>query len=178
MTTHTNQRQPSVREEVTHWFFDDYLPTWIGVGAGTIARGPEFILDYWAAPLHYGDGTHAEWFADAAAVIDLLEQTQTRLKQNGYTHTDVPDHQVRVYSDTGAAIEVIWSRCSADGEIERLAAHFEIALGPQGWRIVGIQTRPTTASSVASAWPDVAPSDTPDTTTDRQNDSVSETRTS
>jgi hypothetical protein len=160
MNTNTTQPRPSVRDEVTDWFFNDYLPTWVGVGAGTIARGPEFILDYWAAPLHYNDGTRAHWLLDGAAVIDLLEQTQKRLKQRGYTHTDVPDQQVSIYSDTGAAIEAIWSRCRADDEIERLAVHFEIARRPEGWRIVGIQTTPTTASCLASAWPQDPPSDT------------------
>jgi hypothetical protein len=33
----------SVHEEVPHWFFDHYLPTWVGVCAGTIARGPEAV---------------------------------------------------------------------------------------------------------------------------------------
>src|ERR1700738_2583557 len=47
--------ESSVRDEVAHWFFDDYLTTWIGVGAGTIQRGPEFILDYWSAPLNWSD---------------------------------------------------------------------------------------------------------------------------
>ena len=64
-----NDQQSSVRDEVTYWFFDDYLPTWIGVGAGTIARGPEFILDYWAAPLHWSDEQGSRWFLDAPAVV-------------------------------------------------------------------------------------------------------------
>jgi hypothetical protein len=37
----------SVYDDVTGWFFDDYLPHWVGVGSGTIAQGPQFILDYW-----------------------------------------------------------------------------------------------------------------------------------
>jgi hypothetical protein len=143
----------SVGKQVSDWFFNDYLTTWVGVGAGTIARGPEFILDYWAVPLHYTNGARAQWLLDAPAVIEFLRSTQEILKQHGYTHTDVPDRQVRVYSETGAAIEVIWSRCAADHEIERLAVHFEIARGPKGWRVVGIQATPTTASSLTHAWP-------------------------
>ena len=61
----TTQLHSSVRDEVTQWFFDDYLPTWIGVGAGTIARGPEFILDYWSAPLHWSDDQGGRWIPDA-----------------------------------------------------------------------------------------------------------------
>ena len=56
----------SIRDEVTRWFFDDYLPTWIGVGAGTIERGPEFILDYWAAPLHWSDDQGSQWLPGRA----------------------------------------------------------------------------------------------------------------
>lgn len=53
-----------VRDEVTHWFFDDYLPTWMGVGSGAIACGPEFILDYWDVPLHVSTPTSREWLLD------------------------------------------------------------------------------------------------------------------
>ena len=63
----------SVHDEVARWFFDDYLSIWIGVGAGTIKRGPEFILDYWAAPLHWAT-TRARWFLDAPAVVALLQR--------------------------------------------------------------------------------------------------------
>jgi hypothetical protein len=153
MNTGVNQPQLSVHDDVTHWFFNDYLPTWVGVVAGTIARGPEFILDYWAAPLHYSNGSHAAWLPDGPAVVEFLQHMLAHLKERGYTHTYVPDHRIHVYSDTGAAIEVIWSRCAAGHEIERLAAHFEIARGDQGWRIIGIQTTPTTASSLTHAWP-------------------------
>ena len=53
MSADIAQSQSSIHDEVTHWFFDEYLRTWIGVGAGTIARGPEYILDYWSAPLYW-----------------------------------------------------------------------------------------------------------------------------
>src|ERR1700756_1321840 len=142
-----------VRDQVGHRVFDDYLPTWVGVGAGTIARGPEFILDYWAAPLHWSDGQGARWVPDEAAVVELLQQLQTRLQGEDYAYTSLPDQKVKVYHDNGAAIEVIWSRRRSDGtEIERLAAHFEMARGPEGWRIVGIQAVPTTSDSLKNAW--------------------------
>jgi glyoxylase-like metal-dependent hydrolase (beta-lactamase superfamily II) len=146
--------ESSVRDEVAHWFLDDYLPTWVGVAAGTIARGPEFILDYWAAPLHWSDDQGSRWIIDAPAVVALLHEMQNRLHDEDYAYTALPDQQVTVYHDNGAAIEVIWSRRRGNGtEIERLAAHFEIARGSEGWRIVGIQAMPTTSDSLKNAWP-------------------------
>jgi hypothetical protein len=148
------QLPSSVQDEVTSWFFDDYLPTWVGVAAGTIARGPEFILDYWGAPLHYSTDQGGQWLPDASAVVQFLEQTQSRLRAQGYAYTDVPDHKVSLYHDAGAAIEVIWSRCRVDStEIERIAAHFELTRSPAGWRVVGIQMVPTGADKLSAAWP-------------------------
>src|SRR5246127_1604873 len=51
----------SVHDEVAHWFLDDYLPTFVGVGAGTILSGPEFILDHWAVPLNWSDDHGTRW---------------------------------------------------------------------------------------------------------------------
>jgi hypothetical protein len=155
MSNKETQLPTSVHDEVTSWFFDDYLPTWVGVAAGTIARGPEFILDYWAAPLHYNTDEGNQWLHDASAVVEFLKQTQSRLRADGYAYTDVPDQKVSFYHDNGAAIEVIWSRCRADGsEIERLAAHFELSRSQAGWRIVGIQALSTTADTLSAAWPE------------------------
>jgi len=144
----------TVRDELTHWFFDDYLATWIGVGAGTIARGPEFILDYWGVPLYWSDDEGAQWLLDAPAVVAQLDALQTRLRADGYAHTGVPDYSVTVYHDNGGAIEVIWSRRRADDtEIERVAAHFEVARGPKGWRILGVQAIPTVSDLLTTVWP-------------------------
>jgi glyoxylase-like metal-dependent hydrolase (beta-lactamase superfamily II) len=145
----------SVQDEVSRWFLDDYLPTWVGVGAGTIARGPEFILDYWAVPLHWSDDQGARWIPDEQAVLGLLQQMQNRLQGDDYAYTALPDRNVTVYHHNGAAIEVIWSRRRSDGtEIERLAAHFEVARGQAGWRVIGIQATPTTSDSLETAWPE------------------------
>ena len=79
---------------------------------------------------------------------------QARLRGDGYAYTAVPDQKVTVYHDNGAAIEVIWSRRRADGtEIERLAAHFEVARGQAGWRVISIQATPTTSDSLNTVWP-------------------------
>ena len=156
MSGHITQVDSSTCDEVTQWFFDDYLRTWIGVGAGTIARGPEFILDYWSAPLYWSDEEGSRWFTDAPAVVAQLHELQTRLRAEGYADTVVPDHRVTVYHRNGAAVEVIWSRLRADGsEIERVAVHFEVARGPQGWRILGVQATPTASDSLNTAWPQV-----------------------
>jgi glyoxylase-like metal-dependent hydrolase (beta-lactamase superfamily II) len=144
----------TVDDEVAHWFFDDYLATWIGVGAGTIARGPDFILDYWSVPLNWSDDEGSRWFLDGPAVVALLDALQTRLRAEGYGDTTVPDFRVKAYHNNGAAIEVIWSRRRTDGsEIERLAVHFEIARGPEGWRIISIQAKPTASDSLNTVWP-------------------------
>jgi len=148
------QLHSSVRDEVTDWFFDDYLRTWIGVGAGSIARGPDFILDYWSAPLYWSDEQGSRWFLDGPAVVAQLDELQTRLRAEGYANTAVPDFHVTAYHRNGAAIEVIWSRLRNDGtEIERVAAHFEVARGPEGWRILGVQATPIASDSLNTIWP-------------------------
>jgi hypothetical protein len=142
-----------IHDEVTRWFFEDYLHTWIGVGTGAIALGPEFILDYWSVPMHYSADQTSQWLLDAPAVVRFSEQTHIRLRGQGFTTTTVPDHEVTVYNGSGAAIEAILSRCRADGsEVERQAAHFELARGSAGWRMVGIQSTRTAADSLNTAW--------------------------
>jgi hypothetical protein len=147
-------RVPSpIHDEVTRWFFEDYLHTWIGVGTGTIALGPEFILDYWSVPLHYSADQTNQWLLNAAAVVRFSEQTHIRLRGQGFAATVVPDHEVTVYHNRGAAIEVISSRCRADGsEIERQATHFELARESARWRMICIQSTQTAADSLNTAW--------------------------
>jgi len=143
----------TVTAEVAEWFFDDYLPTWVGVGSGAIDTGPDFILDYWGVPLYYYHPDGGQWALDGDAVAGLLDTTHTRLKANGFTHTVVVDRSVRAYHRNGAAIEVIWSRRRADdSEIERLAVHFEVIRTQNGWRVAGIQRRPTHADTLTDAW--------------------------
>jgi glyoxylase-like metal-dependent hydrolase (beta-lactamase superfamily II) len=130
----------SVTDEVTHWFFDDYLPTWVAAAAGTAVTEPEFILNYWSVPLSWTTDESARWMREEAAVVALIDELHDRLRAVGYTHTVVPERKVTVYNANGAAIDVIWSRRRADEtEIERVAVHFELLRGPLGWRIVGIQ---------------------------------------
>ena len=143
----------AVTADVTQWFFDDYLPTWVGVGNETIYRGPDFILDYWGVPLYDFHPDGGQWALDGDGVTKLLDATHNRLRASGYAHTEVVDRAVRAYHRNGAAIEVIWSRRRADDtEIERLAVHFEVIRTQEGWRIAGIQRRPTHADRLTDAW--------------------------
>jgi hypothetical protein len=143
----------TVTAEVAEWFFDDYLPTWVGVGNGDINTGPGFILNYWGVPLYDYHPDGGQWALDGAGVTGFLNKTHSRLKANGYAYTEVVDRAVRAYHRNGAAIEVIWSRRRADGsEIERLAVHFEVIRTKNGWRIAGIQRRPTHADLLSDAW--------------------------
>jgi hypothetical protein len=142
-----------VTAEVTEWFFDDYLPTWVSVGNEADDKGPEFILNYWGVPLYKYHPDGGQWALDAESVTALLNSTHTRLRANRYAYTNVVDRAVRVYHRNGAAIEVIWSRRRADDtEIERLAVHFEVIRTESGWRVAGIQLRPTDADALSRAW--------------------------
>jgi glyoxylase-like metal-dependent hydrolase (beta-lactamase superfamily II) len=144
----------SIRDEVERWFFDDYLQTWIAVGAGTIARDSDFILDYWSAPMHWSDDQVSRWILDPPDVVAVLQQLHSRLRAEGYADTTVPDHRVTAYHNNGAAVEVIWSRRRSDGtEIERVAAHFEVAREPAGWRIISVQAVPTISDTLNAVWP-------------------------
>jgi len=147
-----NETEP-VTAEVTEWFFEDYLPTWVGVGSRAIDTGPGFILDYWGVPLYYYDPDGGQWALDGDSVTGLLNTTHARLQANGYAYTKVIDRAVHAYHRNGAAIEVIWSRRRADStEIERLAVHFEVIRTQNGWRVAGIQRRPTHADRLTDAW--------------------------
>ena len=87
-------------------------------------------------------------------MVAQLDELQTRLRAEGYGNTVVPDYRVTAYHRNGAAVEVIWSRLRNDGtEIERVAAHFEVARGPEGWRILGVQATPIASDSLNTTWP-------------------------
>jgi hypothetical protein len=75
-----------VRDELTHWFFDDYLATWVGVGSGAIARGSEFILDHWGVPLHHCTPDGGEWLLDGASVVGMLARIHSRLRAGLRVH--------------------------------------------------------------------------------------------
>ncbi|MHA5053935.1 DUF6841 family protein [Streptomyces sp. SD15] len=144
----------ATRAEVTHWFFEDYLPRWVAVAAGTSDEGHEFVLDFWGTPLHVTALDQSFWCLDDASVLAFLEMNYAPLREAGYSHTAVPDRRVSVYNTVGATIEVIWSRRRADeSEIERWAVHFSVAKSDKGWRVVGIHTVATDKDRLADVWP-------------------------
>ena len=87
-------------------------------------------------------------------MLGFLAVHQKPLKIAGFTHTDVPDSRVTAYSSRAAGIDVIMSRCDANGtEIERLAVHFEVLRDDSHtWRIIAISSHPTDAERLADAW--------------------------
>ena len=149
----SNNETETTAAEVTEWFFQDYVPTSVGVFNGTIDKGPDYILNYWGVPLYDYQPDGGSWMLDGDGVTGMLDTMQTALKADGFTHTEVIDRAVRAYHRNGAAIEVIWSRRRADDtEIERLAVHFEVIRTPNGWRFAGIQHRFTHADTLSDAW--------------------------
>ncbi len=139
--------------EVTRWFFGDYLSRWVSVVNGTRREGPEFILDYWGCPMHFGSPGVSRWLAEPRDVTGLLAQTQARVREARFTHTAVLDSRVTVFHPGGAVIEVIWSRRAAGTEIERWAVHFQTIRNSDGWRVIGIQEIGTSAQSLDDVWP-------------------------
>lgn len=151
MNATTKEVIPATRAEVAAWFFEDYLPRWVAAAQG--AEGPEFIHGYWGTPLHVTGLEQSFWCLDDASVLAFLDFNYAPLRESGYSHTVVPDRRIFVYSPVGAAIEVIWSRRSAeDVEIQRWATHFEVAKSDQGWRVIGIQATATDKDSLDEIW--------------------------
>lgn len=152
MTITTEDPIAATRAEVSAWFFEDYLPRWVAAAQG--AEPPEFIHQYWGTPMHVTGLQQSFWCLDDQSVLAFLEFNYAPLRESGYSHTVVPDRRVFVYSSVGAAIEVIWSRRSADDvEIQRWATHFEVAKSDQGWRVVGVQAAGTDRDNLDDVWP-------------------------
>ena len=75
---------------------------WISVGAGTIKRGPHFILEYWDTPLHAGSTAQGHSGSCTPAVVELLRDLQSPLHGDDWNaYTSVPDQRVSVYHDNG-----------------------------------------------------------------------------
>jgi len=141
-------------KEVSAWFFEDYLPTWVGAGAKKGQAMQDFILRYWGVPLYTDALGQNAWAMTPQGVVDFLNLNQDPLKAQGYNHTAVPDQKVTAYSENGASIDVIWSRRRADeSEIQRLAVHFGIArIATLGWRVITIQGVLTSESRLDAIW--------------------------
>ncbi|WP_133169370.1 hypothetical protein [Rhodococcus opacus] len=158
MSIVTDEGTAATLDEVTAWFFEDYLPRWVAAARGV--EGPEFIHQYWGTPMHVTGQGMSFWCLDDASVLGFLEMNYAPLREGGYSHTVVPDRRVSVYSPVGAAIEVIWSRRSAgEVEIQRWATHFEVAKSDAGWRVIGVQATATDKDHLDEVWPRVTTGD-------------------
>lgn len=139
--------------EIYSWFFEDYLPRWISAGAQTSSDDSSFIADYWGHPLHISTDGFCGCMVEQSQVVDFLHAMHERLRAAGYAHTNVPDKRIIPLSVRGGAIEVIWSRCRADGsEIERIAVHFQVVKKEGKWKVLSFQSTHTNANRLADVW--------------------------
>lgn len=156
MTLTSSIDRSAVEEEVTHWFFEEYLTTWVNAGSGVGEDDSSFISRYWGHPLHVCSDGVQEHKLDKEDVVAFLDAMHKRLKSSGYKSTKVLDRRVKVYNPRGAGIEVIWSRRREDAsEIERIAVHFEVSKLQGTWRVASIQSTHTSAQTLDGAWREV-----------------------
>ncbi|MGL6236371.1 MAG: DUF6841 family protein [Segniliparus sp.] len=144
----------NVAEEVSQWFFEEYFQTYVGSLNGSLAVGPEFLLDYWNVPVRLSAPGFAAWLrADEAVVGFHRDFDRVQAQSQGFADTAVLDSAVVGYHADAAGVELVFSRRRADGsEIGRFAAHYEVGRDARGWRIFSVQTAPTAAESLAEAW--------------------------
>lgn len=147
-------QQQIIKDELSKWFFDVYFNHWVEVASGVRKEGPDFILKYWGTPMYACAPPRLRaWLTTDADVVKFLEMNHIPLKEQGYTHTVIPDRKIIVYNEHGGAIEVIWSRRRADdSEIERAAVHFEVARLDREWKVVGVQVKLTREDTLDKAW--------------------------
>ncbi len=142
---------PTLRDEIGHWFFSQYFVDFIAIGAGKIDL--DRILTYWGAPIHMSGPTYAKWITSPEDVVRFLKDMQGVLKQAGYSHTEVVDKKITIYSENASRIETIMSRCRADGtEMDRAAIAFEVRRTGAGWIIISTAARPTGLSKLHDVW--------------------------
>jgi len=150
-SSNSQDSRTAVRE-MNDWFFNIYLPTWVGLGASKTV-GSEVILEYWGIPLHAASVNMTKCLMTGDEVIGLLHANQDPLQVQNYTHTEVLDRKVLGYNHNAGSIDVIWSRRRADeSEIERRAVHFEIHRTGSGWRVVAVASLLTDRESFDEIW--------------------------
>lgn len=147
----TTTKPRTAAQEIAHWFFGVYLPTWVNLGAK--GGDEDVILEFWGFPLHAASVNMTRCLMTGGDVIGLLRANQVPLQASNYTHTRVLDRRVVGFNENAGAIDVIWSRRRADeSEIERRAVHFEIHRTSAGWRVVAIASTLTDQTSLAEIW--------------------------
>jgi hypothetical protein len=121
--------------------------------AGTIERRPDFILDYWDAPLHWSDGSGTQWFLDAPAVVNCYVICKAGCTATATRTPRCPTRRCQSVRQRRCDRGDLITSSRRRHRIERLAAHFEVARGQAGWRIISIQAAPTSSDSLNSVWP-------------------------
>ena len=150
-SAHSTEDRQALGKKLFEWFFKDYVPNWAAMGR---REQPEKnILGYWGVPMYKSYAGTNECLLTADTVVGFLASMHGPLKNGGYDHTTIVDPRVTVYTSVAGGVDVIWSRCRKDEtEIERIAAHFEVRLGKEGWRVVSATGTPTTAKTIDASW--------------------------
>jgi hypothetical protein len=137
--------------QVEEWFFGQYLPQWVHLGADQ--ADPRGVLEYWGVPMHAASVRMVRWLRTDDDVLGLLEANQAPLREQGYAKTAVLDRRITVYNAAATAIDVIWSRRRADdSEIERLAVHFEVRRTDGPWRVIALASTHTEEEELSDVW--------------------------
>ncbi|MGW4846876.1 DUF6841 family protein [Nocardia brasiliensis] len=144
-------------QEVGRWFFDDYVPLWNAL-ARDATGDPAALLQYWSPPLHFTveDPDHRravnDWATTDEDILGVLREQHRPLRAAGYVDTTVLDRRIFAYTPNAAGIDAIWSRRSADAEIERLLVHFEVRRDQEGrWRVTSIVAHATSEQTIDAA---------------------------
>ncbi|WP_372572309.1 alpha/beta hydrolase [Ruegeria jejuensis] len=142
-----------VEAEINDWFFVEYFDRWVAKGAGESEDDPEFIVQYWNNPMFVcAPPITKVWLQSDEHVALFFQAQQEQLQAFGYTHTDIPDRRITVFTADSGEIDVIWSRCAGDREIERLIVNFQVTRLVDKWKVVGVHSKYTSADTVDEAW--------------------------
>ncbi|BFM18157.1 hypothetical protein R50073_43400 [Maricurvus nonylphenolicus] len=143
----------AIEQEVHDWFFVEYFDRWVAKGAGESNDEATFISNYWNSPMFVSaPPAMSSWLTSDEHVFLFFQAQQELLQALGYTHTDIPDQRIRVFTEAGAEIDVIWSRCAGDQELERLVVNFQVMKLENRWKVVGIHSKYTDADNLEDAW--------------------------
>jgi hypothetical protein len=85
--------------------------------------------------------------------VSFLKEMQNVLKQAGYTHTEVIDKKITIYSENASRVETIMSRRRGDQtEMDRAAISFELRRTDKSWIIISATAKPTELTQLQSIW--------------------------
>jgi pimeloyl-ACP methyl ester carboxylesterase len=143
----TAEQKTVISAEVEKWFYTDYFDAWIDV-ANDRAELPQ-MLQFWGVPMRVSTVLQNKWLLTEADVLEQLRATHKTLKSASYKTTIPLDRRVRVFNAGAACADAIWSRVDGDGkEVQRIASHFELQKGQNGWRVVALANTFTTESQL------------------------------